>query len=106
MTKRYRCRTCKRSFRVHPQGGPRASFSQRVKAIAVMLYLSGLSYTAVALVMEQLLDITMSKTEVYYILQQCAQVVHQHQQQRLLEARTQAIGSDVTTVQCAGKPVR
>lgn len=106
MTKRYRCRTCKRSFRVHPEGVTRSHFSQRVKAMVVMLYLSGMSYTAVSLAMEQLVDVPISRTEAYYILQQSVGAVQQLQQQRLLEVCTQAIGADVTTVMCAGKPVK
>ncbi len=106
MTKRYRCRRCKRSFRVYPEGVTRSHFSQRVKAMVVILYLGGMSYTAVSLAMEQLLDMPLSRTEAYVILQQSGEAVSQLQRQRLLEVRTQAIGADVTTVMCAGKPVR
>jgi transposase-like protein len=41
---RYRCLRCKRTFRVYPQGVTHAQTSQRVKGLAVLLYLLGLSY--------------------------------------------------------------
>lgn len=106
LTRRYRCRHCQRYFRVHPEGVTRSHFSQRVKAMVVLLYLCGMSYTAVSLAMEQLVEVPISRTEAYYILQQSGQAVAQMQQQRLGQVRTQAIGADVTTVLCAGKPMR
>ncbi len=46
---RYQCLRCKRTFRVYPEGASRAHASQRVKGLAVMLYLLGLSYGATSL---------------------------------------------------------
>jgi len=46
---RYQCLRCKRTFRVYPEGTDRAQTSQRVKGLAVMLYLLGLSYGAISL---------------------------------------------------------
>ena len=46
---RYQCLRCKRTFRVYPEGTNAAQTSQRVKGLAVMLYLLGLSYGAVSL---------------------------------------------------------
>ena len=40
---RYQCLKCKRTFRVNPEGTTRAQTSQRVKGLAVMLFLLGLS---------------------------------------------------------------
>jgi hypothetical protein len=48
---RYQCLRCKRTFRVYPEGTTRAQTSLRVKGLAVMLYLLGLSYGAVSLVL-------------------------------------------------------
>jgi transposase-like protein len=39
---RYRCLRCERTFRVYPQGVTNAQTSQRVKRLAVLLYLLGL----------------------------------------------------------------
>ncbi len=44
---RWRCLSCKRTFRVYPQGVSRAQHSDRLKRLAVLLYLLGLSYGAV-----------------------------------------------------------
>jgi transposase-like protein len=38
---RYQCLKCKRTFRVYPEGTTSAQTSQRVKGLAVMLYLLG-----------------------------------------------------------------
>jgi hypothetical protein len=38
---RYQCLKCRRTFRVYPQGTTSAQTSQRVKGLAVMLYLLG-----------------------------------------------------------------
>ncbi len=46
---RYQCLKCRHTFRVSPQGVSRAQTSQRVKGLAIMLYLLGLSYGAVSL---------------------------------------------------------
>jgi hypothetical protein len=50
---RYRCLKCGRTFRVYPLGVTPAQSSERVKGLAVMLYLLGLSYGAVALALER-----------------------------------------------------
>ncbi len=46
---RYQCLKCKRTFRVYPEGTTHAQTSQRVKGLAVMLYLLGLSDGATSL---------------------------------------------------------
>jgi transposase-like protein len=46
---RYQCLKCKRTFRVYPTGVTAALTSLRVKGLAVMLYLLGLSYGATSL---------------------------------------------------------
>jgi transposase-like protein len=51
---RYRCLRCKRTWRVYSQGITRAQTSQRVKGLAVLLYLLGLSYGAVPLALDAL----------------------------------------------------
>lgn len=47
--RRYQCVKCKRTFRVYPEGATRAQTLQRVKGLAVMLYLLGLRYGATSL---------------------------------------------------------
>ena len=51
---RYRCLKCGRTFRVYPPGVSHAQSSDRVKGLAVLLYLLGLSYGAVSLALESL----------------------------------------------------
>jgi hypothetical protein len=56
MVHRYQCLRCKRTFRSYPAGVTKAQTSQRVQGLAVLLYLLGLSYGAVSLVLEALED--------------------------------------------------
>jgi transposase-like protein len=51
---RYTCLKCRRTFLVYPQGVQAAQISQRIKGMAVMLYLLGLSYGAVELMLAAL----------------------------------------------------
>lgn len=74
LARRYQCRRCRRTFRVYPTGVSRAATSQRVKGLAVMLYLLGLSYGAVALALEAL-GAYVCKTQVYEAVQAAAQRV-------------------------------
>jgi hypothetical protein len=71
---RHECLRCGRTFRVYPCGVSRAQTSMRLKGLAVMLYLLGLSYGAVSLVLEAL-GVYMSKTSVYEAVQAAAERV-------------------------------
>src|SRR5947209_5586212 len=71
---RYQCLRCKRTFRVYPEGTSRAQTSQRVKGLAVMLYLLGLSYGAVSLALDGL-GISLCKSRVYDAVQEAAKHV-------------------------------
>jgi hypothetical protein len=51
---RDQCVKCQRPFRVYPEGTTHAQTSQRVKGLAVLLYLLGLSYGATSLALEAL----------------------------------------------------
>jgi len=68
-----------------------------------MLYVLGLSYGAVAIVMEAL-GTGIGKTSVYWAVQAAAEKVPGMKQQKLLNGyRTKAVGADVTSVRCNGK---
>ena len=71
---RYQCLTCGRTFRVYPKGVSNAQTSLRVKRVAVILYLLGLSYgeTAAAL---RALGVYVSKSQVYYSVQELVKSV-------------------------------
>ena len=68
---RYECLRCKHSFRVYPQGVSRAQTSDRVYGLAIMLYLLGLSYGAVSLVLEAL-GVYLCKSRGYEVVQAAA----------------------------------
>ena len=100
---RYQCLRCGRTFRVYPQGVTRAHSSQRVRGLAVMLYLLGLSYGAVSLTL-QALGVPLCKSRVYDLVQAAAErVPGLKQEQVFAELRTPALGSDVTSVRCKGR---
>lgn len=100
---RYECLRCKRTFRVYPTGVSRASTSLRVKGLAVMLYLLGLSYGAVSLVLEAL-GSYLCKSQVYEAVQTTAKQVPGMKQEQVFEGiRTPAMGADLTSVRCNGE---
>ncbi len=99
---RYACLRCGRTFRVYPRGVTRAQTSLRVKGLAVMLYLLGLSYGAVSLALEAL-GFYLCKSRVYDVVQEAAQRVPGLKRGEVFQGvRTPALGSDVTCVKCQG----
>jgi transposase-like protein len=100
---RCQCLVCKRTFRVYPQGVDRSQTSLRVKGLAVMLYLLGLSYGAVSLALEAL-GIDQSKTQVYEAVQETARRVPGLRRRAVYGGiETPAVGADLTSVRCSGK---
>jgi len=100
---RYQCAECGCTFRVYPKGVGKQQISKRVNGLGVMLYLLGLSYGAVAIVLESL-GIGIGKTSVYRAVQAVAAKVPGMKQSHLLDGyRTGAVGADVTSVRCDGK---
>lgn len=100
---RYSCLKCQHRFRVYPQGVNHAHVSQRVKGMAVMLYLLGLSYGAVALMLEAL-GVFLSKTSVYRAVQAAAENVAGMKRNEVMSGyQTKAIGADLTYVKCNGR---
>ena len=66
---RYQCLTCGRTFRVYPTGVSNAQTSVRVKRVAAILYLLGLSYGETTVALETL-GVYVSKSQVYYFVQE------------------------------------
>ena len=100
---RYRCLSCGRTFRVYPKGVSQGHTSDRVKGLAVMLYLLGLSYGAVSLALESL-GVRLSKTEVYDTVQAAARRIPGMKREQVFEGvKTKAVGADLTSVKCAGE---
>jgi transposase-like protein len=101
--RRYECLGCGHTFRVYPHGVSGAQVSQRVKGMAVMLYLLGLSYGAVELMLEAL-GILLSKTSVYREVQAAGERVPGMKRNEILKGyQTKAMGADLTGVKCKGK---
>ena len=100
---RYGCRACGRTFRVYPAGVTHAASSQRLRGMAVLLYLLGLSYGAVALALTAL-GYPWSKTSVYDAVQAAAARVPGLRREAVFNGvRTPALASDLTSVRCKGK---
>ncbi len=99
---RYQCLRCKRTFRVYPEGTTRAQTSQRVKGLAVMLYLLGLSYGAVSLALDGL-GIGLCKSRVYDAVQEVSKRVPGLKRDQVFAGvKTPALGADLTSVTCKG----
>jgi transposase-like protein len=100
---RYQCTKCGGTFRVYPEGVNNQQISMRVVGMAVMLYILGLSYGAVELVLVSL-GIGIGKTSVYRAVQFAAEKVPGMKQKNLLAGyQTKAVGADVTSLRCNGK---
>ncbi len=95
---RYQCLKCGRTFRVYPQGTTPAQTSQRVKGLAVMLYLLGLSYGATSLALEGL-GVYLCKSRIYDAVQETAQRVPGLKRDQVFAGvKTPALGGDLTSV--------
>lgn len=100
---RYECASCGCTSWVYPKGVGHQQISHRVLGLAVMLYVLGLSYGAVVIVLESL-GIGIGKSSVYRAVQLAVEEVPGMQPRKQLDGyRTKAVGADVTSVRCNGK---
>src|SRR5437588_1007068 len=100
---RYQCLKCKRTFRIYPEGTPPAQTSQRVKGLAVMLYLLGLSYGATSLALEAL-GVSLCKSRIYDAVQEASKRVPGLKRDQVFAGvKTPALGGDLTSVKCKGE---
>lgn len=100
---RYECKKCGHVFRVYPKGVSQKQISKRVNGMAVMLYILGLSYGAVEIVLSSL-GMGIGKTSVYRAVQAVARQVPWLKREKLLSGyQTKAVGADVTSARCNGK---
>jgi transposase-like protein len=100
---RCECVKCGHVFRVYPKGVNGKQISKRVNGMAVMLYILGLSYGAVEIVLNSL-GMGIGKTSVYRAIQAVAKQVPGLRCEKLLGGyKTEAVGADVTSVRCNGK---
>lgn len=99
---RYQCRTCQRLCRVYPPGVSRAQTSERVRGLAVVFYLLGLSYGAVADALGAL-GVDFSKSSAYRAVQDAAAALPDLRRDAVFGARrTAVLGADLTSVCCKG----
>jgi transposase-like protein len=100
---RCECIQCGHVFRVYPQGVSQKQISKRVNGMAVLMYVLGLSYGAVEIVMSSL-GMGIGKTSVYRAVQSVAEQVPGLKREKLVGGyKTKAVGADVTSVRCNGK---
>lgn len=100
---RYECLRCKRTFRVYPEGASRAQISQRVKRLAVVLYLLGLSYGAVSLTLREL-GAYLCKSGVYEAVQEAVRHTPGLKRKRVFAGfQTSALEKKLIAVKCKGK---
>jgi len=103
---RYECAKCGCTFRVYSQGVSNKQISKRINGMAIMLYLLGLSYGAVEIVLASL-GVGIGKTSVFRAVQFAAEKVPGLKREKLLDGyKTKAVGADVTSVRCNGKWVQ
>ncbi len=100
---RCECIKCGHIFRVYPKGVSQKQISKRVNGMAVMMYMLGLSYGAVEIVLSNL-GMGIGKTSVYRAVQAVAEQVPGLKREKLLSGyKTKAIGVDITSVRCNGE---
>lgn len=103
--RRYGCLRCGHTFRVYPVGIGPDRLSLRLKAVAILLYLMGLSYGAVAAALVAL-GWAMSKSAVYYAVQAAGERVTGLRREAVQAAPggpSPALGMDLTSVKCKGQ---
>lgn len=103
--RRYKCRTCGRTFRAYPTGVSQAQQSDRLKAMSVLLYILGLSYGGV----EDFLTafgLKIGKTTVYDNVQAAGVVARKQQTTAVREGGQRAIiGADGTFLKVKGQQI-
>lgn len=101
---RYRRVRCGRTFRVYPQGVGPDQTSARLKGVAVMFYVLGMSYGAVSTALGAL-GWPLSKVAAYYAVQEAGAAVAGLRRAAAARGggRVVALGADLTSVRCAGQ---
>lgn len=104
VAQRSRCVRCGRTFRVYPVGVSHDQTSARLKGVAVMFYVLGMSYGAVATALSAL-GWPLSKVAVYYAVQEAGAAVAGLRREAVRHGGggIAALGADLTSVRCAGQ---
>ena len=100
---RYRCVRCGRTFRVYPRGVGPDQTSARLKGVAVMFYVLGMSYGAVSTALGAL-GWPLSKVAAYYAVQEAGEAVAGLRREAVARGggRVAALGADLTSVRGRG----
>lgn len=101
---RYRCVRCGRTFRIYPRGVSHDQTSARLKGVAVMFYVLGMSYGAASTALGAL-GWPLSKVAVYDAVQEAGAAVVGLRREAVRRGggRIAALGADLTSVRCAGQ---
>ena len=101
---RYQCARCGRTFRVYPVGVSHDQTSARLKGMAVLFYVLGMSYGAVAIALGAL-GCPLSKVAVYNAVQEAGAAVVGLRREAITRGggRVLGLGVDLTSVRCAGQ---
>ena len=104
VAQRSRCVRCGRTFRIYPQGVSHDQTSARLKGVAVMFSVLGMSDGAVATALAAL-GWPLSKVAVYYAVQEAGAAVAGLRREALARGggRIAALGADLTSVRCRGQ---
>jgi hypothetical protein len=104
--RRYECLRCGQTFRVYPQGLSSDQTSARLKGLAVLFYIMGLSYGAASLVLTAL-GHPLGKTAAYLAVQAAGAKVAGLRREEVRVSTAQllvaALGADLTSVKCKGE---
>lgn len=103
VARRYRCVRCGRTFRRYPRGVSHDQTSARLKGVAVMFSVLGMSDGAVATALGAL-GWPLSKIAVYYAVQEAGAAVVGLRREAVSRGagRVVALGADLTSVRCGG----
>jgi predicted secreted protein len=101
---RYQCGRCGRTFRRYPVGVSHDQTSARLKGMAVLFYVLGMSYGAVAIALGAL-GCPLSKVAVYNAVQEAGAAVAGLRREAVRRGggRVLGLGVDLTSVRCAGQ---
>lgn len=101
---RYACPRCGRTFRLYPVGVRHDQTSARLKGLAVLYYVLGMSYGAVAIALEAL-GAPLSKVAVYNAVQAAGARVAGLRREAVHRGggRVAGLGVDLTSVRCRGE---